>query len=71
MRYASAPDGQLLINKGDTWAFYALDSHKKAFTIQSNRWNVVSFVRLSVMVTVELVDERSHELQVKRRSVFS
>ena len=46
----SAPDGQLLINKGDTWAFYALDSHKKAFTYSKQSWNVVSFVRLSVMV---------------------
>jgi len=52
---------------------YALDSQKKAFkafifkAIEERHL----FLAIERDVTVELVDERSHELHVKRRSVFS
>jgi hypothetical protein len=52
---------------------YALDSHKKAFT--AFIFKAIMERRLFRAIerdgTVELVDERSHELHVKRRSVFS
>ena len=52
---------------------YALDSHKKAFTAFIFKAIVERrlFRAIERDGTVELVDERSHELHVKRHSVFS
>jgi hypothetical protein len=52
---------------------YALDSHKKAFTafIFKAIMERCLFRAIERDGTVELVGERSHELHVKRRSVFS
>ena len=52
---------------------YALDSHKKAFTAFIFKAIVERrlFRAIERDGTVELVDERSQELHVKRRSVFS
>ena len=51
---------------------YALDSHKKAFTafIFKAIMERCLFRAIERDGTVELVDERSQELHVKRRSVF-
>jgi len=52
---------------------YALDSQKKAFKAFILKAIVERhlFRAIERDGTVELVDERSHELHVKRRSVFS